>query len=212
MLVDELLTTGARASSDNVVMVNCSINFMRMAKDVLTNNNECKAINVVLNPSIKENVTKLLDMVPNTDHQKIYARTFVASMIMLEILKNYDNIKLGFEYTLEDISHGIRAFLSGDLFSVKEYHIQHAPWSMDIERIVRKYGKMELNIFLIGKIDRRIQHEINEYIFSRLPYCVKIFTNEERLSSYHTSFDGVIQTPHDYIGYDMMKLNPDHAV
>ena len=212
MILEELMTTGARHSSDNVVVVNCSSDFMRMAKDRLVSNDDCRAINIVINANVNDSVAKFLDKVEDNDHQKIFTRTFIASIIMHEVLKNYDNVSLGFEYDIEDLSRGISAFMAQDIISVREYHIQHAPWSMDIERVVRKYGKMELNVFLPSMVDIRIQREINNYISSRLPFCVKVFTNEDRLSSYQTSFNEVIQVPHDFTEYDMIKLNSDFAV
>ena len=207
MILEDLMTTGARHSSDNVVVVNCSSDFMRMAKDRLVSNNDCKAINVVINANVNDSVSKFLDLVDDKDHQKMFTRTFIASIIMHEVLNNYDNVNDIFEYDVEDLSRGISAFLAQDLISVREYHIQHAPWSMDIERVVRKYGKMELNIFIPNMVDIRIQREINNYISSRLPFCVKVFTNEDRLSSYQTSFNEVIQIPHDFTEYDMLYLN-----
>ncbi|MFQ6752411.1 MAG: hypothetical protein ACLRFL_02455 [Clostridia bacterium] len=212
MLIDELITTGARASSDNVVVVNCSYNFMRMAIEGLNNTDDCRAICVIINAKTNEKISKFLDSILDRDHQKIYARTFVGSIIMLEMLKNYEDVNLGFEYDKELLSSGIEAFISQDADRVKEFYIHHAPWSMDIERVVRKYGKMELNIFLSNKIDTRLQNEINNFIFSRLPYCVKVFTSADRLSSYRTTSGDMIQIPHDFTEYDMVKLNSEYAV
>ena len=74
----------------------------------------------------------------------------------------------------------------------------------DVARKSRKLGqKIELNIFLFHMDNIVLQQAINNFVSSREPYSVKIFTNKEKLSTYYDTNGNIIEWPHDYMRRNM---------
>lgn len=204
-IIEELITTGERASSDNAILTNCSEDFIRLAHRHLNNEDSIRAIKVVFN---EQKARMIQDLFHHFDDyaRRIFSRAYVASEIVLAIFDAYPEIedfRLGF--TRDTIMEGLSAFKNKDYTACREYY-KVAPLASDIREIVDEFGKAELNIFITAPLNKYIQQEINNQIGSRLPYCVKIFTTLDRLTSYSTTNHEFIQSPHDYISYDYNVL------
>lgn len=204
-ILEELITTGERFAGDNAVITNCSNEFLHLAHRELVNNDECRSCRVVFNEKNNEMINELFSNY-NDMNKKIFARTYVITFIINSMSQAYPEIEnFGLGFDTKDLEFGLTAFENKDYLALKNYYLK-APWANDIATIVSRFGKMELNVFMTCKLNKYIQQEINNQIGSRLPYCVKIFTNQSTLSSYTTTNGEFIQSPHDYISYDFSNL------
>ena len=84
-----------------------------------------------------------------------------------------------------------------DIEKVKKYH-SVAPMPFDITNFSREIQKIELNFILNNTQNVYIQEAINNFISSREPYSVKIFSSHS-LPSYRDQTKNLIECPHDYM-------------
>ena len=190
---EDYLTCGR--TRDNFIFENCPIEFMENAKDLLSKScDEVKSCVVTIDRAMENGFLKTLNKCSNDLQEKSVARDLVASLIIRELLKGEKTE----EFPEEELDKGIDALLCGNFGEVKEYHFK-SPFPYDVARLMKKVGKIELNIFLENTQNVQLQQAVNIFISSREPYSVKIFTNNERLPSYYDQTGNLIQSPHDYM-------------
>ena len=185
------LTAGA--TRDNFVFENCSNEFINIARDLLSQeNNNTKPCNITIDKSISErldNSIKLFDL----EQKQIIARDFLNALILQEVHKYTEN-----QAELDSIKQDINNALSQNRDKILSF-IQNSPIPYFLERKLTQSGKIEINIFLQDMQNKHLQQAINSYLSSRSPYSIKLFTNEKFLCTYYDLAGNIIQSPHDYM-------------
>ncbi|MBQ9786005.1 MAG: hypothetical protein IJW25_00895, partial [Clostridia bacterium] len=152
-----------------------------------------KPCNIIITASNEEKVEKILKQCSSNLQKTILARDFVTALVMKEILKDIPSKQM----QLKELYNLIQAFYNSEFNKVKQYHSSsYFPYHAD--RYFRKFGAFEVNFFLVNTKNVYIQKAINNFISSRTPYSVKIFTNT-KLQSYQDEAGNIIQCPHDYM-------------
>jgi len=199
VFIDEYLTCGK--TYDNFIFENCSQEFVERAQKFLSKeNNNVKPCNIKITKEVEDKIKKVLDNC-NTDIQKsILARDFIIVLVMKEVLKDIDEEHKSF-YAMEE---QLKAYYKNDFLKIKEY-LTDSYLMSDIAEYSKKFKKIEINFFLYNTQNNVLQKAINNFISSRTPYSVKIFTTNKRLSSYYDQAGNLIQSPHDFMTRDVNK-------
>lgn len=196
---EEYLTCGR--TRDNFIFPNCSKEFICFAQDSLKiDAHGKKSCCLCIDRKVQEKVEEILKQCKNELQRKIVARDFVCTLILSEVFKREDKAvdRLAELKDMEDI------FTAGDFDKyIASHHL--CPFPLEISSAVKKYGNIELNIFLIDMQSNDIQKAINNFISSREPYSIKLFTTGERLSTYMDQMGNRIEWPHDYMTLEIAK-------
>ena len=203
----EYLTAGK--TYDNFVFENCPDELLDIAiTKLLVPNNEVKPCVVYLNSQIETQVGKILSGCEEEFQKQILARDFVTALVVEELLK----YKTGETDKKEFLELQIFSFFNNDLETVKNLHpLSFMPH--DIKRLSKDLGRIELSFILNKTENKYIQQAINNFISSREPYSVKIFTNNKMLSSYYDQNGSLIECPHDFMRRDINSfLESENAV
>lgn len=196
---EEYLTCGR--TRDNFIFLNCPQEFVYFANERLKQHaNSKKSCCVLIDKKLKAKVEQILKKCKNELQTKIVARDFICTLILKQVLKGEEK---AVERFLE-LKDGMSTFLDGDFDKYKENHHLY-PFPLEITSAIKKYGDIELNIFLIDMQNIVLQQAINNFISSREPYSVKMFTTDDRLSTYLDQMGNRIEWPHDYMSVDMIK-------
>lgn len=179
---------------DNFIFENCLNEFVQLAECSLkASQNGTQSCCIKITKDLEEKLESTLSQCENDIQRKIVARELFATLFMFELIKKTpqkDKLK-------SDLKMGLSDILSGDFEKTKKY-IMTAPTPYDIENYIQSHQKIELNIFLYDIQNKPLQQAINNYISSRLPYSVKIFSNKP-LASYLDQNKNRIEVPHDYM-------------
>lgn len=196
---DEYLTCGK--TRDNFIFENCPIEFIREAKELLSNSSEeVKSGVIKITRKQEEKIEETLSQFEHDIQKSLIARDYVCSLIMLEILKGKTNNSGEIKF----LKQGISAISNGDYWKAREFSINSPnPWDISREA---KNRKIELNILLIDTKNKYLQRAINNLVSSREPYSIKIFASQT-LPSYLDEIGNRIECPHDY-----MRLNINNYV
>lgn len=188
---------------DNFIFEDCSLKFIDFAYDYLKHNsNDVISCCIKLNKKIESMLECSLFKCKNEMQKKIVARSYFTTVFLYEVLQK---ASISTTFDLEMLKKGISDILSGDFEKVKEFCLHGAPIPYDIKRIINKNIKIELNVFLIDINNVYLQRTINNYISSREPYSVKVFSNK-KLVSYVDELGNFIENPHDYMSVDVNKF------
>ena len=208
--VDEYLTSGK--TRDNFVFLGCSDKFMDGAKRLLSKDNfSVKSCIFTLTDSEEKCVARTLDLCSSDLQKKLLARDYVCTKIMYNLLYG----QKGKEAESQIFSDGIKAILCGDIKGAKSFHLK-APFQHDIAEF-NKSNKIELNMFLTNTSNVYLQQAINNFLSSREPYSIKVFTTNKNFATYYDQSGNLIMSPDDYmtknpidmlqnIGYDNLLL------
>lgn len=198
-IINEYLTCGQ--TYDNYIFCNCPSFVMNFAyQNLAQQTNQLIPVNILISRADEENIEKTINQSSNTTHRQLLYRDYLISLIIREIYKNSENKNT----EIEELTEVISALTSGDLEKAKESHSK-SPMPYEISMLSRKIGKIELNIFLNNTQNEELQRVINNLIYSREPYSIKLFTNNEKLLSYCTQNGEFIECPHDYTRIDINK-------
>ena len=190
---NEYLTCGK--TYDNYIFTNCPIEFLKSAYQSLSQQtNEVKPINIKIDRRMEIKLEKLFGQCLSDFHKMIFARDFFNTLFMIQLLQGSADGSGVFSL----YKKGKSVLLSGDYNKAKTYNV-NAPIYLDIEREIKKHGKIELNIFLVGTENIYLQQAINNYISARTPYSIKVFTSCQYLPCYADQNGNLIECPHDYI-------------
>jgi len=179
---------------DNFIFEKCPMDFLRLAKNSLNEDkNGIKSVVVVITDK-EEAMFEATFLHLDGFHFKIMARNFVCSKILKEIIKNNEEYKSKYI----SLTNGINAMLNGDIDNAIGFNTE-APMPYNVTKLAKELGKIELNIFLINTKNIYIQQAINNFISSREPYSIKVFTNNLKLPSYFNQAGNPIECPHDFM-------------
>jgi len=197
---NEYLTAGN--TYDNFIFEQCPDELLCIARESLSKSNDkVKSCVVSVGRGLEEKVEKIFDNCKEEFQKKILARDFVSAIILFELLKHKSSEKDAKSF----VECQIDSFLNGNFEKVKELHSSTFMPS-DISRFARNLGKIELSFVLDSTQNVYLQQAINDYIYSREPFSVKIFTNNDRLPSYCNLNGDFIECPHDYLRKNVNNL------
>lgn len=183
---------------DNFIFENCPLELIDLAQKGLSINSENKKpCNILITKKIENKLNRTLEKFESELQKKIIARIFFTSLFLRELIKLENKAE-----QLNFLEKGITSLLSENIENIKEYII-NSPHPLDIEKAIKEIGEIELNIFLVDTENKFLQQAVNNYLSSRLPYSVKIFTNNEKLCTYYDQNGNFIQAPHDYINVNV---------
>lgn len=191
--IESYLTPGV--TYDNFIFENCPLDFVKIAKEKLSEQNHgVKSCCVMLTREIEELVEKILDCCSEEIQKKLLARDFVTAMIMRELLQDVPSKHDDYDRARAQLN----VFKSMNFEKAKELHSQcFMPY--DVRRLKKEVGAFEINFFLIDTQNRYLQQAINVFVSSREPYSVKIYTNNRKLPSYWDLEGNAIECPHDFM-------------
>ena len=197
--IDGYLTCGA--TYDNFIFDKCSLEVMKFAISNLskTQSETFKSVNLCFSSADKAMMDKIASCCDNDYQKNLLAGSYFNLKYMLGILNVFGEKRS--EFKKQDLIDIIKTFSSGRLDLAIDCY-RRSPSNYDINVITKKVPKFELNIFCLGEQNKYLQMAINNYISSRLPYSIKLFTNSDRLSTYFTSSGEFMQSPHDYLSID----------
>ena len=193
---DNYLTVGK--TYDNFLFENCPNEFLSIAREKLSmNDNETKSVTLSLDNELENNLQNSLKNFYNPLQKRIICRDLISSMFLRELL-NYIDSK---DYSVKDLDRLISIILDGNKEEIIDI-LPNSPIPYDIERIIRKIGKIELNIFLQDIDNPLLQQAINNYLSSRTPYSIKVFSNYN-LCTFYDQMGNILQPPHDFLVRDV---------
>lgn len=193
---DNYLTSGR--TYDNFIFTKCSIEFLNKAKKYLSQKqDDCNACIIELSRNDEISFEKTLDKCKSVYQQKILARDYICLLIMHKLIEKSSNTE-----SLQDIKNHLEVLINGDFESAITLHA-NAPFPHEITDYIKENKHSEINFLLKDTENKIIQSAINNFISSRTPYSVKIFTNNERLPSYYDESGTLIENPHDYMLRDL---------
>ena len=191
---------------DNYIFFDCPTTFISYAKEKLSSSsNDIKPCNIEITDIDESFIVKMLDKCDSDFFKKLLARDYIYSLFMIELIKNNPCEN---DYCKE-LCDGISDLKSNMGENFKNFHIV-APTDFDIQQIIRKLGKIELNIFCVNTQNKFIQQAINNLVSSRTPYSIKLFTTNSALPSYYDQGGNLIESPHDYIHKNFKSLQTDN--
>lgn len=185
--------------ADNYVFYNFNFNQLStIIKHIQTeykSQNPC-IINVLQNDD--KSLCKTLSCF-NDDHlKKLIARDYICAQIKQQLLKTKNMQD-------KNVNNILNAILNGDTNLVKELHAQ-APMPYEITKLAKKLEVKEIYIFLQNQQNVYVGQAINNFISSREPYAIKLFTSQPHLSTNYDQMGNLVQSPHDYIS---INYNPE---
>ena len=187
---------------DYFIFENCLLEFLCDAEKLLIiPKNSVKPCNVKLTRQDEIKIEKTLENCVNDLQKDMLARDFVTALVMQQVLKDVSEEGESYNRVCEQI----KAFLQNEYSCVKQYHATSF-FPYEIAEYSKRYGKIELNFFLIETQSKVIQKAINNFISSREPYSVKLFTTNSKLPSYVDQAGNYMQAPHDYMNVNVDKF------
>ena len=196
---DYYLTCGV--TYDNFIFENCPIEFVLEAEKLLSvPTHSVKPCNVKFTREDEIKIEQTLQNCVNDWQKDVLARDFVTALVMGQVLK--DIPEKGMHYSV--VKEQIKAYLENQFWRVKQLHATSF-FPGDVADYAKKFGRIELNIFLVDTQSKAIQRAINNFICSRTPYSIKLFTTNARLPSYQDQAGNLMQAPHDYMNVDVNK-------
>ena len=195
----DYLTCGQ--TRDNFLFENCPKEFVLYARKCLCKaQDNVKPCIITITPKLEKDVEKTLIQCKDDLQKSFFARDLICSIFMHQMLKGNER----YERETSSLYSGIRAILNGDIERAIEYHTT-APMPYEVTQMARKIGKIEVNVFLIDTKNKFVQQAINNFISSREPYSIKVFTTTKSLPSYRDQLGNIVQSPHDYMTIDVNK-------
>ncbi len=191
---------GVRPVSDNIVITDCDDDFLLGAEEILKSCDSIKSVVIKIDDNENSIINNIEINFDDDLKKKVLTRTCLTAKIMRELLLEFDVKNTRF-HSLNDIEVGLNYFKSLDKENmIKFYRI--APMIDDIEDFVKKNDnqQVEINFILTAEnINKNLQRAINDLIYSRLPFLVRVLTNQKELASYYTLNGEFIEVPHDYV-------------
>lgn len=187
---------------DNYIFRNCPNDFLISAEEFLSKSaNGVKPCNIKLGRVEQEEIERVLLNCEYFFQETVIASYYITTLIMAQLFKGID------EKQYQSLQSQLESFKENDFQAIKQNYLVGGYMPCDVAKQSRKLGqKIELNIFLFKIDNLAVQQAINIFVSCREPYSVKIFTNEERLTTYYDANENLIQCPHDYINIDVKKF------
>lgn len=187
--INNYLTIGQ--TRDNHIFDNSPDFLMETAKKNLnkpTKENGRKSCCVMVGEKENEILTRLLDMCSENFQKIMVAREYVLQLVLLKVMQGEEVFAEKYK-ELKALNKSLDSVMPKDMFS--------GYWFDKVENCGEKLGKIELNFFIDGDINKYLQEAINCYITARARYSVKLFS-KNKLKTYY-DLDGNVICPHDYM-------------
>ena len=198
--IENYLTCGK--TYDNFIFEKCPTKFLKTAKELLKEiKNGVKAITVSFSDKEEANFESTIHFLDKF-YSKILARDYVCSKIFIELLK--DNTK--YVGKCKNLERSLNSILTGDIDNAIGFHCE-APIPAEIIDLSNRVGKIELNIFMENTKNIYFQQVINTFISMRTPFSIKLFTNNEKLTTYYDQSGCLIECPHDFMRRQVTNYN-----
>lgn len=193
---------------DNMIFENFPLQAFSAAKVNigLTSNKNCRAVILNILRSEEKALEKTLEVCKSEYEVSVLSQHYFRCVLMLGILKTY-NLDYAKGFSQQDLVRYIKNLTTGNLKQAKEDY-RRGPCAYDINRLVQNLPKMELNIFCLNTENKHIQRAINDFIFARTPYAIKVFTNMPKHSRI-TSNGDLIENPHDFLTTNLNRFKLD---
>lgn len=187
---------------DNYIFRNCPNDFLISAEEFLSKStNGVKPCNIKIGRVEQEKIERVLLNCEYFWQETTIASYYITTLIMAELFKGID------EKQYLSLQSQLQNFKENDFKQIMQNYLGDCFMPFDVAEQSKKLGrKIELNIFLFNMDDLALQQAINTFVSCREPYSVKIFTNNERLTTYYDERGDLIQSPHDYINIDVKKF------
>ncbi len=201
--IKEYLSCGK--SYDNYILLSCNKELLKFAMSNLkkTQDESCKCISICFTREEEEKLEKVFALCAEDYQRQILANSYFNAKFLLQILSEYNITYRGCSKEL--LERQINDYLSGDYTKAVNAY-KNMPTAFDVSQLVKKVSHFELNVFCIDINNKHVQMSINDYISSRLPYSIKLFTNSKSLATYYSSNGQFMQSPHDYLNIDISKF------
>ncbi|MBE7076421.1 MAG: hypothetical protein E7374_00830 [Clostridiales bacterium] len=198
--IKSYLTCGK--TRDNFIFEDCPTEMVEMANEFLSVSSvDVKSCCITITDDIVAKLNLTLSRCETEIQKKVVAREFVFSMFMLQLSRFLRD-----DYTQTIMLRGVQDLLSGDFERVKKYvQSQNCPTAIDLMDMIKKLGKIELNFFILNASNKYLQQAINNFISSREPYSVKIFSTQF-LSTYYDQTESRIEWPHDFLTVNISRF------
>lgn len=190
----EYLTCGN--TYDNFIFHKCPKSFLHIAQDRLSkDNNGVRPCLIRITRDDEEIIENMLKEYEDYEFYKtIICRDYVNARVLNEV---YSRVaEKGASKSV--LNEHVKAFKEGELWKVKKHHVS-APFMYEIVDAYKKYGSFEIDFFLEDTENVFIQKAINNFISTRAPFTVKVFTNKDKLPTYYDEGGNIIECPHDYM-------------
>ena len=189
---NQFLTSGQTYGKHIITNVPTAI--LEQAPQIINNSNkDHKACNIILTREEEKQIEKTL--YPSLDKytRTILARDYICAIIYRELSRIID---ISYKQ-LQIVDSQLEAFTNNNLGLLKELH-STSLMPNNIVELIKKEGNIDLNLFLHSTQNIDIQRAFNIFMSSRVPFSIKIFTNNEKIPSYTDSLGTLIECPHDY--------------
>lgn len=180
-------------TSDNYVFFGFPKEMTEPAKLILNKNKESKSCFITIDAEMEAKLNETLNGFTNDKHKDIICRDLFVTLFMKELTKDSTE-----NQTYQDfLEKGLDMILSGDSQIAKEYH-SFCPMPLELTKMIKKNLPMVLNVFLIDAKNVHLQRALNNYIGSREPYSIRVFSTQRKFPSYYDQSGNAIQTIHDF--------------
>lgn len=201
-IINEYLVPSGHYFGDKIIFVNCSNEFLELAKDVAQKENKVKACFVKIDEKTINLFTEIQALFHVDIQKTVMTRTLLSLLVLREVIKKFQLKEFGGydTITLDEVNDGIKSFHEKNIEKMKVCYFK-ALLPTDLDCITDKFGKgsFELNFVLPDGNDNLIlQKNINDYIYSHNPFCVKVFTSRDGLSMYLATNNEFIEPIHDF--------------
>ena len=198
------LTTGNLTG--NFVFRNCPKAKIEEVQQLLTDENEhTLPCNIKITRRNEESLEKIFTKCVDDNQKRIIARDFLLSLFMSKLLV-WKRIKgLKSVYVAELLLPGFEAYDNADYDKCREY-VMSAPNPIDITCELVRFGKIELNIFLIDTKNLYIAQAVNNFLASRNKFGLRVITTNDNLTTMYDQCGNLVQPVHDYTSIDISKF------
>lgn len=191
-IIEQYLTPGM--TRDNFIFEDCTRDFLSLAYNkLLETHNRTKSLCLYLSGEDDSFIIDKLQECDSSQQKQILCSEYILQSIMNVAMHNEP------EYYKESkaLNKRIKLFKNG-MMSVADFCLGSDYLFEDLQNIFKSNKRIEINFFLDNITNVDLQKAINNYISSRTPYSVKIFSNN-KLCTHYDGAGNIIQSPHDYM-------------
>lgn len=176
---------------DNFICVDFDVSKDSKERCIKKHESECSINFSIFHENL---LNKFLHSFESGIQKIIFAEFFVNMFVAYELFDRQSQ----FDAEKENIKKQIESMFQNNVDEVVESFLSGGYLQEDIVNFVNMSGKSRINFYLDNISNVYLQQSINNYISSRLPFGVSIFSNR-KLCTYYDQMGNVIQCPHDYL-------------
>ena len=150
-IINEYLVPSGHYFGDKIIFVNCSNEFLELAKDVAQKENKVKACFVKIDEKTINLFTEIQALFHVDIQKTVMTRTLLSLLVIREVMKKFQLKEFGGydTITLDEVNDGIKSFHEKNIEKMKVCYF-NALLPTDLDCITDKFGKgsFELNFVL----------------------------------------------------------------